>query len=177
MKKTILRLVIAAMMMVPILSYGQTAIDKLYEKYAGTEGITSINISSAMFGMFANLEEFEDEEAEEYRESLSKLTGMKILSYEPEGEAEFDLLAELKKLTPLDKYEELMVIDSPDGGVRFLALQDDDEIIEMLMIATEDNDVTIMSFSGILDIDMISKISKSMGMHKMENMDIKIDEE
>lgn len=177
MKKVIVKTLIIILFLVPVLSYGQTAIDEIYKKYAGVEGITSVNISSAMFGMFSNMNEFEDEEAERYREALSKLSGMKILSYKPVGEPKFDLVAEVEKLIPLDEYNELMVVDSPDGGVRFLAREVDNEIVEMLMIATEDNEVTLMSFTGILDINMISNISKSMGMHQFGGIEIEKEEE
>lgn len=163
MKKVIIG-VIALFFLMPFNGSSQTVIDEIYEKYAEVEGITSVNISSEMFGMFANMDQFEDQEAEEYRDAISKLTGMKIISYEPKGEPDYDLIEDIKSMIPSTKdYKELMVVNSEDGGVRFLAKEEDGEIVEMLMVATDDGEITVMSFAGLIDLKTVSKISQSMG--------------
>ena len=54
MKKYVIILSVAFML--PLLGFSQTtSIDKLYEKYAGKDYFTSINISSEMFKLAAGL--------------------------------------------------------------------------------------------------------------------------
>ncbi|MFC2116898.1 DUF4252 domain-containing protein [Bacteroidota bacterium] len=58
------------------------SIDRVFDKYAGQEGFTTVYISKYMFSMFANLDEVEDEEMKEVQDVFGKLTGIKILAVE-----------------------------------------------------------------------------------------------
>ncbi len=44
------------------------SIDRVFDKYAGQEGFTTVYISKYMFSMFANLDEVEDEDMEEVQQ-------------------------------------------------------------------------------------------------------------
>jgi len=173
MKKSVTVLVTAIMFMISMNVMSQTVIDKIYEKYAGKEGITSVNISSDMFGLFANIEELEDQEAEEYREAISKLTGLKIVSYEPVGEPDPRIIEDIKSMIPnTSNYKEIMVVNSEDGGVRFVAREENGEMVEMLMVATDKGEITVMSFTGLIDLKTVAKLSQSMGMKEDISVEI-----
>lgn len=171
MKKSIVKFILGVLISFPMLTMAQTPIDKLYEKYSGKEGFTSINISPAMFNMFKNMDtdEGDGEETQNMKEAIEQVKGMKILSYEPENKNDLKKFRdEVEKSLDLDGFEELMVVDSEDGGVKFLAKKDNGKILEFLMLAGEDDGFTLMSFVGSMDMETIGKLSKNFGMQNMQ---------
>ncbi|MBU2466905.1 MAG: DUF4252 domain-containing protein, partial [Bacteroidetes bacterium] len=81
MKK--IQIIIALFVLIPLFSMAQiSSIDKLYEKYAGKEYFTSINISAEMFKLAAGLSQnLEDEDAKELNNMVNQINGMKILIF------------------------------------------------------------------------------------------------
>ena len=61
------------------------AVDRLFDKYAGQDGYTTVFISKYMFSMFANLEGLEDDDLEEMQSVFGKLNGIKILAVDDEA--------------------------------------------------------------------------------------------
>jgi hypothetical protein len=55
------------------------SIDRIFDKYAGKEGFTTVFISKYMFSMFANLEGIDDKELKETQEVFGKLTALRSL--------------------------------------------------------------------------------------------------
>lgn len=154
----------------------QTAIDHLYQKYAGEKGFTSINISPEMFTFLASSDMSDSsEKAKETQDVLQQLSGLKMLVYEPEDGKNQDFLNEVKSLSKTKGYSEMMSVDSEDEIVKFLAKKGDDgKVLELLMIVLDDEEAVVMSMTGNLDMKTISQISKSLdiqGMEKLEKID------
>jgi Domain of unknown function (DUF4252) len=175
MKKTIAKIIFALLISLPLTMLAQTPIDKLYEKYNGKPGFTSINLSPKLFNIFQGMETDGDDEAADMKKAISQISTMKILSYEPEeGTETINFKEEVENALNLDGYEEMMVINSSDGGVQFLIKEEDGKIIEFLMLAGDNNDFTVMSFLGNMDIETLQSVSRTMGRHQM-GVDIDID--
>ncbi|MEM9053036.1 MAG: DUF4252 domain-containing protein, partial [Bacteroidota bacterium] len=71
-------------------------------------------------------------------------------------------------------YELLMSVDEKDEKVRFFVREEGDDISELFMIVGGEGNLFLMSISGLIDLDKISKISKNMdigGMDYLENLD------
>jgi hypothetical protein len=177
MKKIVLILIIAVIAWIPFIMNAQTTIDKLYEKYAGKPDFTSINISPEMFSLLASLDtEDSTENAKESQEVMEQLTGLKMLVYEPKGEANSNFIKEIKSTIPMNEFSELMSVDSEGETVKFLIKKrKDNKISEMMMIVQNKDEVVIMSMTGILDMSTISSISKSLNINAMDNLE-KLDE-
>jgi len=154
----------------------QTAIDHLYQKYAGEKGFTSINISPEMFGFLSSTDMSDSsEKAQETQNVMQQLSGLKMLVYEPEGSKNQDFLDEVKTLSKSKGYTEIMSVDSEDEIVKFLAKKGKDgKILELLMVVLDDEEAVVMSMTGDLDMKTISQISKSLDIDGMENLE-KID--
>jgi hypothetical protein len=173
MKKLVISLLVM-MFVVPFSMNAQTAIDQLYEKYAGQKGFTSININPDMFKMLSNMDMSDSsEQAKESQNAMEKLSGLKMLVYEPEeGETNEAFMNEIRALTKIKGYEEMMSVNENDETVKFLAKKDKDgNVSEMLMIVLEANEAVVMSMSGLLDMKTISEISKSLEIDGLENLD------
>ena len=63
-------------LMLPVLLMAQNkSVDRVFDKYAGQDGFTTVYISKYMFSLFQNLEDIEDKEAEEISNVLGDLEG------------------------------------------------------------------------------------------------------
>lgn len=159
--------------------YAQTAIDNLYQQYAGESGFTSINISPEMFGFLSSIDMNDSsEKAKETQGVLDQLSGLKMLVYEPDSNAKTNeaFIQKVKSLSKAKGYSELMSIDSEDEKIKFLSKKGPDgKVLELLMIVVDEREAVIMSITGNLDMKSISQISKSLDIDGMENLE-KIDE-
>ena len=169
------RLTVVLLMLMPAFIFAQKPVDKLYEKYAGQERVTSVNISSEMFKMMAGMKMdtsvMEDEDAKEVMDMVSKMNGMKILTYVKEGKDDNVFYNDIKKEFDLEDYTEMMSVKDGDSDVKFYAKKKDNMISELLMIADEDKETVLMNFSGLFDMRTISKIGQSMNMHGMDKLE------
>ncbi|KPL14784.1 MAG: hypothetical protein AMS26_09570 [Bacteroides sp. SM23_62] len=152
------------------------SIDRVFDKYAGQEGFTTVYISKYMFNMFADLEGAEDEEIEEVQKVFGKLTGIKILASEDGSPKGINFYDEIMKDLPREKYEELMVVKDSESDVIFLAREESGVIVELLLIVSGDDDNALIAITGEIDLNTIAKLSKAMdieGMEELENLEEK----
>ncbi len=173
MKKVIVKTTLIVAMLLPFLVSGQTAIDKLYERYAGEEGFTSINISPQMFNMLSAMDMGDSSgDVKEAQDVMQQLSGLKMLVFEPKNGETSDFVKEVKSLVPSSDYAEMMTVDSEDSKVSFLVKKNKGgNVAELLMIVYEENEAVIMSMTGDIDMKTISEISKSLNMEGLENLD------
>lgn len=141
-------------------------VDRLFEKYAGQEGFTSVYISSHMFSLFAGM----DKGDKEFDDIFGKLTGIRILTTDERIHG-INFYDELAGELPLDHYEELMVIHEKDQNVKFLINEKDGVISELLMISGGIDDNALISIRGRIDLKTISGLSQSMKIKGLENLE------
>jgi hypothetical protein len=155
------------------------SIDRVFDKYAGKEGFTTVYISKYMFSMFADLEGVEDDEMKEVQDVFGKLTGIKILAVDDpaalgEGVNFYD---EIMSDLPRDRYEELMVVKDSESDVVFLAREEGGVIVELLLVVGGDgDDNALIAITGEIDLNTIAKLGKTMdidGMDELENLEEK----
>jgi hypothetical protein len=177
--KKILIFVVANLITVFLL--GQASpVDKLFDKYAGQDGYTTVYITKYMFGMFAKMEDNNPEEADELGQVLGKLDNIKILAVDDEAaiSGQVNFYDEIMKELPREQYNELMVIKEKDSDVVFLAREKDKVIVELLLIAggSSNSDNVLISIQGVIDLENISKLSQGLGIQGMEELE-KIDQQ
>jgi hypothetical protein len=151
--------------------------DKLFEKYNGKEGYTTVSISKELFSMFASLDTT-DADAKEMKDMMSQLNYIRIIMYETEKENDAELGSfkeELSKLN-LSGFSELMTVNEKGENVKFLALKKGDKIGELLLVINSGKEAGFITINGNIDVNTISKLSKSMHLEGMEQLQ-KLDEE
>ena len=152
------------------------AVDRLFDKYAGREGFTTVYISKYMFTMFANMDDAEDEDLEEMQEVFGKLDGIRILAVEDEnllGKG-LNFYDEIMKDLDRSDYKELMVVKDAESDVVFLAREENGKIIELLLIVGGDTDNALIAITGEINLNTIGRISQSMdieGIEKLEELE------
>jgi hypothetical protein len=145
---------------------------KLYDKYGGKDGYTTVTISQELFGMFAEIDS-DDPDAQEMKEMMSQLEGIQILMYEAEDEGDAELQkfkSEIEKVKA-ENYTELMVVKESNEEVKFLALKKGEKIGELLLLINSGKEAGFVSIVGLIDMNTVAKLSKTMKLEGMENLE------
>ena len=168
MKKTVLLL--SALFFSCLLVAQNTPVDQLFDKYSRKEGFTSIYITSYMFSMFSDLETDDPE----FDELVKNLKAIKILASDSSFVGNVNFFKEIIDKLPKDQYKELMIIKEKDQDIKFMVNEKNGKITELLLIAGGKEDNVLISIQGNIDLKNISKLSKSMKINGLENLE-KID--
>jgi hypothetical protein len=161
--------------LIPVLIRAQNGpVDKLFDKYAGKDGFTTVYISKYMFDMFRS-DDIKGQEADDINNVLGKLTAIKILTVEnPEFVGSgLNFYDEIMKELPREQYKELMVVKDKESDVVFLAREEKNIIVELLLIVGGEDvtDNVLISIQGQIDLETISKLSKTLNIEGMESLE------
>jgi ACT domain-containing protein len=166
-------LLILCLVIIPVIGIAQSPVDKLFDKYSGKEGFTTVYISQYMFDMFKDAKT----DDKDFDELVKNLKSIRILAVEnpkavPSGT---NFYKEIMKVLPIEQYKELMVIKEKDQDIKFLVKENQGKISELLMIAGGKENVFICIL-GNIDMKSIAKLSKSLniqGIKPLENFNDK----
>lgn len=155
--------------MFTLFTMGQTsAVDKVFDKYSGKEGYTTVYISSFMFNMLNSLET-DDPEFDEFKKATAGIKSIKILTQDGGDSEAFG--KELLEMLPRSEYQEMMVVKDQDEDVLFLAREEDGKITEFLLIVSGDGDDALIAIQGDIDLESIASIAAGMDMPGFENLE------
>lgn len=157
MRKTIALVVL--LLFAGMLFAQKSLVDKLFDRYAGKDGYTSIFISEYMFTLFANLNEAD----KEFQDVVKGLSGIKILATEKQN-PDVDFHKEIMKELPTNEYKELMVIREKEQNLTFLIKDIKGKVVELLLIVGGSENVLISIQGSDINLQNISKLSKSMNI-------------
>jgi len=159
----------------------KSPVEKLYEKYAGEDGFTSVNVSKELFQMIMKIEVEGDDtkDIKEMQNMMEQLDGLKVITFEDKEDPAkaAAIYKEFSSQFPSSSFAELMVVKEKGNNIRFLTKQDDKgKILELVMLAEEEGEVTVLSLVGRIDMSTVSKLSGTMkiqGMDKLDKMEKK----
>lgn len=148
-------------------------VDKLFEKYSGKDGFTTVLISSKMFSMFSEMETGDDE----INNMISNIESIKILTTEDESllDPGINFYKEIMDELSIDEYEELMVVKEKDQDIKFLVKEKEDIIVELLLVIGGKENNALISIRGIIDLKSISRLTKSLNVQGLDELE-RIDE-
>jgi len=150
-------------------------ITKYFSEYERRDDFTTIIITSKMFELIAQIPESEKEE--DLMNVIRKLNGLKILTskeYPQRGE----LSKKAVKIIEDQGFEELMIIKEGEEEIKFLIDEKDGHISEFVMLIAEDEngDFFLMSMTGNLELEDISRLSETLDIDGFEHLE-KVDKE
>lgn len=171
--------VIIALIVAPITSFGQS----IFDKFEDMDEVASIVLNQKMFSMLASIDvDLDDKEAEQYLDMVKKITGIKVFSTGDE-KISADMNATVNKYLKSSDLEELMRIKDGEQTVKFYVKEGKDEnhVRELLMFVnglkemTAGQDITIngkkreietvlITLTGDIDLRQVSKITNSMNL-------------
>jgi len=156
-------------MMFTLTAFSQkSAVDKVFDKYSGKEGYTTVYISSFMFNLLNSLE-VDDPDYNEFKKATSGINSIKILTQEGDGSASFG--KELIQMLPREEYKEMMVVKDEGEDVLFLARESGGKITEFLLIVSGGGEDALIAIQGNIDLKSISSIAKGLDMPGLENLE------
>jgi hypothetical protein len=138
------------------ISFAQNNSSLLFDKYADTDGVTSVYISKAMFRMMPNIENMELNlgNMNEKIESLYILTTEKK---ELIPAMRKDVLQLIKK-----DHEELMRVRDGSTKVTFYASVKGDLVGDLLMLSDTESEFIVIQLSGNFTLQDIQEITKDV---------------
>lgn len=155
MKQIIIRTLLCAI--VAMASLTVNAQVKAFEKYADMKNVSYVYISKYMLGM-ASKASMPSVPGVDTKSLASKLTGIQIISSE-EKTARAKLRNDVKDILAHDKYEVLMQIREDGDKVDiYHCVGKQQSVVVMLM--DEDDNATVMIFSGNFTLDDVMKMTK-----------------
>ncbi len=165
MKKLVL---IISLSIISLTLFGQKSpVDEIFDRYSGKEGFTSVYISSRMFSLLARI----DSEDEEFRNLVTRIKGIRILSIDSTTNVSgLNFAAELLPKLSRSGFEELMTVREKSGEVRFMIREAGGKIAELVMI-TGGHGSSVVSITGDLDLRTIASLSGSMGIEELEGLE------
>lgn len=149
-----------------MLSGQNSAVDKIFDKYSGKEGYTSVFISKYMFNLFSQV----NPDDKELNQIVSGLSSIKILATDDNIKS-VNFHNEIMKDLPIKEYKELMVIKEKDQDLKFLIRDKEGVIVELLMIIGGTDNAIICIQGDNINLKNISNLSKSMKIDGLENLE------
>jgi hypothetical protein len=150
-------------LLIPLMLTAQTkSIDKLFEKYYGKEGFTTVLVTEDMFEVVANMEE----EKGELEGTLGKIKRVRVIAQEDETEVEAVNFMEELRGVEFDDYKELVVVREADQEVMVLAKEEDGRLRELLvLVGGEDN--VLISVEGNFTMKDLEALGKLEGLDEL----------
>ena len=136
--------------------------DKLFEKYADMDNVTSVFISKKMFDMIPNVESG--------GLNLMNLKG-KIIVTSDKREVRDQMRKEFSNLIS-KSHEELMRVKDNDTRASFYIVQNGELINEMIMLADTDSDYVVIRITGKFTLEDIQEGAKSFSKNDKKEVTI-----
>lgn len=130
--------------------------NKLFEKYADTDHVTSVNISKTMFEMMPDIQT----EGLNMINLKGKIESLQILTTENATQKE-NIRKDFSLFTSKE-YEELMRVKSEDTKANFYVKKKGDQISELILLADSDDSFSIIRLLGNFTLRDIQNLAQGM---------------
>jgi hypothetical protein len=118
-----------------------SAVDKLFNKYKGKEGVTTVQISPEIFQIMKSME---IEDIEDHDIPFDKISSVKILTIEDEAGFEgVNFYKEIQNELDVEDFAEVMTVDDGGETVRMWMKADQGTVSEFLLIVGGEDNVLI----------------------------------
>jgi endo-1,4-beta-D-glucanase Y len=142
------------------------AIEKFFKDYQDNENFSVVYVSPKMFKMVSKATS--EQNNQDLSSVLQDLKGLRILSTKLNPEK---IYREANQRLAVKEYEELMTVKEKNSNVRFLTKESGNTITELLLLVGSAEEFTMLSFTGNIDLNKISKLAKSLDIQGAEHLD------
>ncbi len=143
------------------------AIEKLFSDYQKNEDFSVVYVGPKMFQMFAKAAK-NGESDEEFMDIVKDLKGLRIMTTSKKS---LLIYGEANKRLNSNGYEELMTVKEKGSNVRFVTKETNNTITELLLVVGSVDSFTMMSFTGKIDLNKMSKLAKKLDIKGAEHLD------
>lgn len=175
MKNVMLSIVMLALIAIGFNARAQSPTDDLFEKYGAKDGFTTVHVTKELFSLFAEIADESDEaEMQELNGVIKGLDHIRILMYDGSEETDLETVVDFKKQlenVQLKNFTELMTVKEGDEMVKFMILKNGKNIRELLLLINQPSEAGFISITGDIDLKSIARLSKSMNIKGLENLE------
>ena len=143
------------------------AIDNFFEDYQDDDNFTMVYVSPKAFSMVSKITEGTDGEIKELQEVIKDLKALRILSTEVNSAAVYK--EAIKRINTSD-YEILLQARDDGQKIQFLTKGTGDVIEELLLLVGGEEDFTMLSFVGKLDLQKIANLASKLDISGAEHL-------
>jgi hypothetical protein len=156
---------ISLCLLIPVILLAQNpAVDKLFNKYQGKDGFTTVLINKEIFKLISSTEK----EEKPLDQPLDKITGIKILAQEDDTVMEgVNFYDELKKDLDFSDYMELVVVKEKDQDVWIVAHEKNSRMDELLVIVGGEDNVLVW-IQGDFTFEELAELSEINGLDHLK---------
>jgi len=135
-----------------------SAVDKLFNKYKGVEGVTTVQISPELFQMVKGMN---ISELDEHDIPFDKIGSVKILTIEDaEGFEDVNFYKEIQKDLDIADFAEVLTVDDGGETVRMWMKAEKSVVSEFLLIVGGDDNVLIY-ITGNFNLNDLEGLAES----------------
>lgn len=158
-------IIVIALVISPFINFAQSQFDK----FEDMEGVTTVVVSQKAFDLMTKIGAESDDE---YLNLIKNLKSLKVFATESEKVAT-QMASEVGKYLKSSKLEELMRINDDGNNVKIYIKQgsNKDYVKELFMfVKSEDDQTVIVSLTGDIDLNQISKLTEKMNIPGGEHL-------
>lgn len=138
-------------------------LDELEEQ----DGVTSIVVTRKMFELFTKSTDI-DIEGESISDIIGNLKKLSIIEMDvSEGESK-TLVNKITTVLDKDGYEILMKINKEGENMEIYIHEQDKIVKHLMLLGKDDGYIQIISLIGDIDLEKISKLSKTLNIEELE---------
>lgn len=159
------RLTILLLLVVTVMTTEAQNLKSIFDKHIGEGNYTVVTINGSIFQLAA---EYANEKDEDFPRGVE---GIQIFSAEEHGnkKARAALMEDVWAYFKNPVYKEFMRVEEKNERVVFYLRKASQKINELILVVEED--ASVIQISGDIDLNEISKISKTMNMKGMEKLE------
>ena len=140
------------------------AISTYFSEYVDDQRFTAVYVSGKMFELFEDAEidlaEMDEDEVRAIMEVVREVKGIRVLSTD---ETPRDFYTEAKRRISTDDYELLFKVRTKGGQNVEAFVQNEEALInELFMLVGTDDNFTLLSFVGNIDLTKISELRSAL---------------
>lgn len=145
----------AALFVLPLFAGAQDFVEEMFSKYSGNQNFTSIVISKNLLDFAFTIDKEND-----LNRLKGKISDLKILVSEHKTDVNLKFTEEVR--SNLNKNEYLSLIEIRDGKtkVNFYVKKNGDQIVHLLLLASEVDQDVLLSLSGEFTMKDLSELGK-----------------
>ena len=150
-------LILTALLFTTLSVFAQNG-KSIYQKYAGTEKVSAVYVSSAMFRMIGKIPDLKAGDSEvDLTPLIRKLEGLYIINSENPA-IRASLESDVKRFIAGGKYELLM--EAIDSGeiMRMYSIGDEKTVNSFAMFAIDCEETTFICLDGQMDREQLEKV-------------------
>ncbi|HEC41648.1 MAG TPA: DUF4252 domain-containing protein [Bacteroides sp.] len=156
------------MLLLPLLVNAQKSpIDKLFDKYYGKDGFTTVLVTQDMFEVISNMESEEGE----LEGTLGKIKRVRVIAMDDDSEVKVEgvnFMEELKG-ADFDDYKELVVVKNSEQEILVLAKEDNGKLTELLVVVGGEDNV-LVSIEGKFTMEDLEALSDLEGLDSLKDV-------